>query len=63
MAEGLASAAPHAQSRGVTILLEALPIGQCDVVQSLAEASEIVEAISSPAIQTMFGVHNAIERA
>ena len=61
MAEGLAAAAPHAQSRGVTVLLEALPIGQCDVVQSLAEASEIVEAISSPAIQTMFDVHNAID--
>ena len=61
MAEGLAAAAPHAQSRGVTVLLEALPIGQCDVVQSLAEAVEIVEAIGSPAIQTMFDVHNAID--
>jgi D-psicose/D-tagatose/L-ribulose 3-epimerase len=61
MAEGLAAAAPHAQSRGVTVLLEALPVGQCDVVQSLAEASEIVEAIGSPAIQTMFDVHNAID--
>ncbi len=61
MAEGLAAAAPHAQSRGVTVLLEALPIGQCDVVQSLAEASEIVDAIGSPAIQTMFDIHNAID--
>jgi D-psicose/D-tagatose/L-ribulose 3-epimerase len=61
MAEGLAAAAPHAQSRGVTVLLEALPIGQCDVVQSLAEAVEIVEAIGSPAIQTMFDVHNAVD--
>ncbi len=61
MAEGLANAAPHAESRGVTVLLEALPIGQCDVVQSLAEAVEIVEEIGSPAVQTMFDVHNAID--
>jgi D-psicose/D-tagatose/L-ribulose 3-epimerase len=61
MAEGLAAAAPHAAARGVTVLLEALPIGQCDVVQSLAEAVVIVEQIGSPAIQTMFDVHNAID--
>jgi D-psicose/D-tagatose/L-ribulose 3-epimerase len=61
MAEGLAEAAPHAASRGVTVLLEALPIGQCDVVQSLSEAAGIVEQIGSPAIQTMFDVHNAID--
>lgn len=61
MAEGLDAVAPHAASRGVTVLLEALPIGQCDVVQSLAEAVEIIEKIASPAIQTMFDVHNAID--
>jgi D-psicose/D-tagatose/L-ribulose 3-epimerase len=61
MAEGLAAAAPHAESRGVTVLLEALPVDQCDVVQSLAEAVEIVKSIGSPAIQTMFDVHNAID--
>ncbi len=63
MAEGLASVAPHAAERGVTVLLEALPIGQCDVVQTLKEAVEIVEEIDSPAIQTMFDVHNAIDEA
>jgi D-psicose/D-tagatose/L-ribulose 3-epimerase len=61
MAEGLAAAAPHAAARGVTILLEALPANQCDVVQTLKEATEIVEEINSPAIQTMFDVHNAID--
>lgn len=61
MAEGLASVAPHAESRGVTVLLEALPIGQCDVVQSLGEAVEIVNQIGSPAVRTMFDVHNAID--
>jgi sugar phosphate isomerase/epimerase len=61
MAEGLASVAPHAESRGVTVLLEALPINQCDVVQTLGEACGIVEEIGSPAIQTMFDVHNAVD--
>src|SRR5437870_3540353 len=40
--DGLASVAPHAASRGVTILVEALPIGQCDVVQTIDEAASIV---------------------
>ena len=61
MADGLAAAAPHAEARGVTVLLEALPLNQCDVVQSLAEAVGIVEQIGSPAIQTMFDVHNAVD--
>jgi D-psicose/D-tagatose/L-ribulose 3-epimerase len=61
MVEGLASVAPHAAERGVTVLLEALPLNQCDVVQTLKEAVEIVEEIGSPAIQTMFDVHNAID--
>jgi sugar phosphate isomerase/epimerase len=61
MADGLASVAPHAAERGVTILLEALPLNQCDVVQTLVEAAGIVEEIDSPAIQTMFDVHNAID--
>ena len=59
--EGLAAVAPHACSRGVTILVEALPADQCDVVQTLEEAAAIVREISSPAIQTMFDVHNAID--
>jgi sugar phosphate isomerase/epimerase len=57
----LAHVAPHAESRGVTILLEALPSNQCDVVNSLAEAVCIVKQIGSPALQTMFDVHNAID--
>lgn len=63
MADGLAAVAPHAESRGVTVLLEALPVGQCDVVQSLGEAATIVERIGSPAVQTMFDVHNAVDEA
>jgi sugar phosphate isomerase/epimerase len=58
--DGLAGVASHALSRGVTILVEALPAGQSDVVQSLEEAASIVRQIDSPAIQTMFDTHNAI---
>src|SRR5437868_791341 len=59
--EGLASVAPHALDRRVTILVEALPRDQCDVVLSLDEAAGIVKQIGSPAIQTMFDTHNAVD--
>lgn len=61
--DGLVSIAPHAESHGVTVLVEALPIAQSDVVQSLAEAAGIVRQIASPAIRTMFDVHNAVDEA
>lgn len=57
--EGLAHVAPKAEERGVTILAEALPSSQCDVVQTLEEAVALVRQIGSPAIQTMFDSHNA----
>jgi D-psicose/D-tagatose/L-ribulose 3-epimerase len=59
--DGLQSVAPDACRRGVTVLVEALPIGQSDVVQTLDEVAAIVQSISSPYIQTMFDVHNAID--
>src|SRR5215471_8370668 len=59
--EGFACIAPHAEARGVTVLVEALPANQCDVVQTMAEAVAIVEEIASPAIQTMFDVHNTLD--
>jgi sugar phosphate isomerase/epimerase len=59
--EGLAAVAGQAQDRGVKVLIEALPKGQCDVVLTLGEAARLVEEIGSPAIQTMFDVHNAID--
>lgn len=60
-AHELAHAAPHAETRGVTLLLEALSPQQTDVVSCLADAVAIVRQIGSPAVQTMFDVHNAIE--
>ena len=59
--DGLAGIAPQAESRGVRVLVEALPVAQSDVVQTLAEAVAIVCEIGSTAIRTMFDVHNAID--
>jgi D-psicose/D-tagatose/L-ribulose 3-epimerase len=59
--DGLRSVAPHAAERGVTILVEALPKGQCDVVQTVDEAASIVREISSPGVRTMFDTHNAVD--
>ncbi|MGH9630370.1 MAG: sugar phosphate isomerase/epimerase family protein, partial [Bryobacteraceae bacterium] len=59
--QGIAQVAPQAQERGVTILVEALPGSECDVVQSLDEAASIVREIGNPAVQTMFDSHNAVE--
>jgi D-psicose/D-tagatose/L-ribulose 3-epimerase len=61
--DGLRSVAPHAESHGVTVLVEALPRDQADVIGTLAEAVAIVDAIASPAVRTMFDVHNAIDEA
>jgi D-psicose/D-tagatose/L-ribulose 3-epimerase len=59
--EGLASVAPQAEQRGVTVLVEALPAAQSDVVQTLEEAVAIVQEINSPAVRTMFDTHNAVD--
>jgi sugar phosphate isomerase/epimerase len=61
--EGLAGVAGQAGERGVTILMEALPLGQCDVVTSLDEAAALVRQIDNPAIRTMFDCHNAIDES
>ena len=59
--DGLATVAPQAEARGVTVLVEALPAGQADVVTTLAEAAAIVEQIASPSVRTMFDTHNAVD--
>ena len=59
--EGLASVAPHARERGLTILVEALPRNQCDVIRTLYEAAAIVREFASPAVQTIFDVHNTLD--
>jgi sugar phosphate isomerase/epimerase len=59
-AEELSRAAPHAEQSGITILVEPLSPDQTDVVTTLEEAVAIVQQIGSPAVQTMFDVHNAV---
>ena len=61
--DGLAGVAAQAGERGVTILIEALPHQDTDVVLSLEEAVGIVDQINHPAIRTMFDSHNAINEA
>jgi sugar phosphate isomerase/epimerase len=61
--DGLAGVAQQAQQRGVTILIEALPHQECDVVTSLEEAVGLVQEINQPAIRTMFDTHNAVNEA
>ncbi|MEP6717142.1 MAG: sugar phosphate isomerase/epimerase family protein, partial [Terriglobia bacterium] len=57
--DGLAGIAPHAADRGVTVLMEALPYSQSDVVHTLEEAAAVVREIDSPAVKTMFDCHNS----
>jgi len=57
----LAKVAPHAQEKGVRILVEALPSDQSDVINTLQQAASIVEQINNPAVQTMFDTHNAAD--
>lgn len=59
--DGLATAGHWAEQRGVTLLIEALPPADTDVVTSLDEAAKWVQRIGSPAVQTMFDSHNAIQ--
>jgi len=57
-ADGLAQVAKHAQRRGVKILIEPLDTRQTDVVNTMAEALEIVKRVNHRAIKLMFDFHN-----
>lgn len=59
--DGLIEISTHAMQRHVTVLVEALPIGQCNVVTTLDQAVEIVKSIDCPSIRTMFDTHNAVD--
>ncbi len=60
-AAGLAEVGDHAQDRDVMILVEPLSSDQTDVVNTLAEAMEVVEQAGHPAISTMFDFHNTVD--
>lgn len=59
--EGVRTIVPDLEAAGVTLLIEALPVAQSDVIQTLDEAASLVEEIGSPNVQTMFDSHNAID--
>ncbi len=65
LTEELARVAPQAEKHGVQLLLEPLSVNQTDVVNTLEEAVRIVDRIvketGSPAVQTMFDVHNSVD--
>ncbi len=60
-ADGLAQVADQAQARDVKILVETLDSSQTDVVNTMAESLEIVNAVNHPAIGTMFDYHNTLD--
>jgi len=57
-AEGLAAVADHAQRRSVKILIEPLGRRTTDVVNTMAEASELAQRVNHPAVQGMFDFNN-----
>jgi D-psicose/D-tagatose/L-ribulose 3-epimerase len=61
--EELSHAAPLAEASGVTLLVEAIPSAETNVVNTLAEAAAVVQKVDSPAVQTMFDVHNAADES
>ena len=58
--DGLAGITPHAHARGVLVLLEPLSPQFTNVVNSLAEAWEIVQEMGSPLLDLMFDTHNTV---
>jgi sugar phosphate isomerase/epimerase len=53
MEEGLAWLAPHAEARGVTVVLEPLAMPFSDILNTLDETVRVVRKVASPAVQTM----------
>ena len=59
--DGLARIASHAANSGVSVLVEPLPLCLADVVRTLDEAAAVIREIDSPAVRTMFDVHNTAD--
>ena len=60
-AEGMASVADHAQQQGIEILIEPLGKRTTDVINTLAEASDMMKRINHPAIKMMFDFNNTVD--
>ncbi len=57
--EGLTSVAPALEQAGVKLLVEALSPDQTNLVNTMAEAREVIAAVDSPWVRGMFDFHNA----
>ncbi|HUT44996.1 MAG TPA: sugar phosphate isomerase/epimerase family protein [Sedimentisphaerales bacterium] len=60
-AEGLAAVADHARQRGIEILVEPLGKRTTDVVNTMAEASQLAGQVNHPAIRMMFDFNNTVD--
>jgi sugar phosphate isomerase/epimerase len=60
-AEGLLSVANHAQQRSIEILIEPLGKKTTDVINTLAEASEMMMRINHPTVKMMFDFNNTVD--
>lgn len=59
--EGLGRMGPIAEAGGVILMMEAVSSKETNVVTTLDQAAEIVDAVGHPNIQTMFDFHNAAD--
>jgi len=56
--QGLTLLAPHAHAAGCAVLLEALPAGITNVVNTLQQAAALVREVAHPGLAGMFDFHN-----
>ena len=59
--DGLSELGDYAVSCNSTLLIEALDRSQCDVINTLEEARELVNAVSSQGLSSMFDFHNCAD--
>jgi len=58
LVEGLANLAPASAAASVCFLLEALPAANTDLVNTLQEARQVIQAVGHPGVSGMFDFHN-----
>ena len=56
--DGLCSLGDHAVNCNSTLLIESLDHTQCDTINTLAQAQDLIDATSSPGLAGMFDFHN-----
>jgi D-psicose/D-tagatose/L-ribulose 3-epimerase len=59
--EQLSVLGPYAAERNAVILVEALPVKDTNVINTMKEAREMIEQINSPGVRGMFDFHNSAD--